>query len=226
MRYSKDHKAETHARIVRNASMRLRVKGTRGVGVADLMKEAGLTHGGFYAHFGSREDLVIEAVAQAMEKSNAHWRRSTGQPSLAERLRTLVDGYLTLRHRDDPGHGCAIPSLAADIVREGGRSRRMFAAKIDEMIEVFLDGLPEAGRQQARQQVIGTLATVVGSIMMARVAGQTAFSNEILEAGQVAGHVFADMQLPAVDGTARPARAPRSASGGSGKSRGRTAARD
>ena len=76
MRYSKEHKQETHARIVRKASVRLREKGAHGIGVADLMKEAGLTHGGFYAHFDSREALVIEAFGYAMDRSMEHWRKT------------------------------------------------------------------------------------------------------------------------------------------------------
>ena len=71
MRYTKDHKQETHARIVKKASVKLRERGAHGIGVADLMKEAGLTHGGFYAHFASREALVVEAFVYAMERSNA-----------------------------------------------------------------------------------------------------------------------------------------------------------
>ena len=81
MRYSKEHKQETHARIVRKASVRLREKGAHGIGVADLMKEAGLTHGGFYAHFDSREALVIEAFAYAMDRSIEHWRKTAEQTS-------------------------------------------------------------------------------------------------------------------------------------------------
>ena len=75
MRYSKDHKAETHARIVRAAAVLLREKGVHGVGVAELMKEAGLTHGGFYAHFASRDALLHEALVAAMERSISHWRK-------------------------------------------------------------------------------------------------------------------------------------------------------
>ena len=79
MRYSREHKQDTHDRIVRKASVRLREKGAHGIGVADLMKEAGLTHGGFYAHFDSREALVIEAFSYAMDRSMAHWRKAAEQ---------------------------------------------------------------------------------------------------------------------------------------------------
>ena len=118
MRYSREHKQETHDRIVRKASVRLREKGAHGIGVADLMKEAGLTHGGFYAHFDSREALVIEAFSYAMDRSMAHWRKAAEQIAPEKRLESTVDSYLTSVHRDDPGRGCALPTLGAEIARE------------------------------------------------------------------------------------------------------------
>src|SRR5947199_4533433 len=108
MRYSKEHKQETHARIVKKASVRLREKGAHGIGVADLMKEAGLTHGGCYAHFASREALVIEAFAYAMDRSIERWRQIVADVPAEKRLATIVDSYLSALHRDDPGRGCAI----------------------------------------------------------------------------------------------------------------------
>src|SRR5246127_3512022 len=106
MRYSREHKQETHDRIVRKASVRLREKGAHGIGVADLMKEAGLTHGGFYAHFDSRDALLIEAFAYAMDRGRENWRKLAEQAPPEKRLATIVASYLTPLHRDDPGHGC------------------------------------------------------------------------------------------------------------------------
>src|SRR3569623_1825142 len=111
MRYSKQHKLETHARIVKKASVRLREKGAPGVGVADLMKAAGLPHGGFYAHFDSREALVMEAFAYAMDRSTERWRKLAEQTAPDQRLAAIVESYLTPVHRDAPGHGCAVPAL-------------------------------------------------------------------------------------------------------------------
>src|SRR5258706_7198342 len=105
MRYSKEHKQETHARIVKKASVRLREKGAHGIGGADLMKEAGLTHGGFYAHFDSREALVIEAFAYAMDRSTERWRKIAEQTAADKQLETIIDSYLTPVHRDDACHG-------------------------------------------------------------------------------------------------------------------------
>src|SRR6201986_151225 len=103
MRYSKEHKQETHARIVRKASVRLREKGAHGIGVADLMKEAGLTHGGVYSHFDSRRGLVIEAIAHIMDSATKRWCELREQTPPERRLATIVDSYLSTAHRDDPG---------------------------------------------------------------------------------------------------------------------------
>ena len=143
MRYSKEHKQETHARIVRKASVRMRAKGAHGIGVADLMKEAGLTHGGFYAHFNSREALVIEAFNYAMDRSTDRWRKLAEQSPPEKRFAAIVDSYLTTLHRDDPGHGCAVPTLGPEIARESAKTRKAFAARLDEMIGMMADQVPE-----------------------------------------------------------------------------------
>src|SRR5258706_11703239 len=91
MRYSREHKLETHARIVKKASVRLREKGAHGIGVADLMKDAGLTHGGFYAHFDSREALVVEAFGYAVDRSTERWRRLGEQTPTDKHPTAIVD---------------------------------------------------------------------------------------------------------------------------------------
>src|ERR1700751_5551079 len=139
MRYSKEHKQETHTRIVRKAAVLLREKGAHGIGVADLMKEAGLTHGGFSAHFDSREALVIEAFAFAMDRSMEHWRKMTGEVAPEKRLALIAESYLSALHRDDPGHGCSTPALGAEIARESPKTRKAFAGKLEEMIETIAD---------------------------------------------------------------------------------------
>jgi TetR/AcrR family transcriptional regulator, transcriptional repressor for nem operon len=186
VRYSKEHKQETHARIVRKASVRLREKGAHGVGVADLMKEAGLTHGGFYAHFASREALVIEAFNYAMDRATDRWRKLAEETPPEKRLAAIVESYLTTIHRDDPGHGCAVPTLGPDIAREGAKARKAFAARLDEMIEMMADQVPELPRKAARQQAIAALSTMFGALVLSRVAGTGEFSAEILDVGREA----------------------------------------
>ena len=184
MRYSKEHKLETHARIVRKASVRLREKGAHGIGVADLMKEAGLTHGGFYAHFDSREALVIEAFGYAMDRSMEHWRKTSEQIAPEKRLAQIVETYLSPLHRDDPGHGCSIPSLGAEIARESPKTRKAFAAKLDQMIDMMADHVTGVPRKAARKQAIATLATMAGTLLLARIAGSGELSDEVLKAGK------------------------------------------
>src|SRR6202020_2918391 len=184
MRYSREHKLETHARIVKRASVRLREKGAHGIGVADLMKDAGLTHGGFYAHFDSREALVIEAFAHAMDRSTERWRKLGEQTPPEARLATIVDSYLTPMHRDDPGHGCAIPTLGAEIARESPKTRKAFAAKLERMIDMLADQIPEIPRKAARKQAMAAIATMMGTLVMARIAGSGELSDEILKSGR------------------------------------------
>ena len=186
MRYSREHKLETHARIVRKASVRLREKGAHGVGVADLMKEAGLTHGGFYAHFDSRDDLVIEAFTHAMDRSTERWRKLVEQTPREKRFATIINSYLTSLHRDDPGRGCAIPTLGAEIARESSRTRRVFAGRLDQMIDMLAGQVPNLPRKAARKRATAAMATMIGTLVMARVAGSGDFSDEILGAGREA----------------------------------------
>jgi TetR/AcrR family transcriptional repressor of nem operon len=184
MRYSREHKLETHARIVKKASVRLRQKGAHGVGVADLMKEAGLTHGGFYAHFDSREALVIEAFVDAMDRGTERWRKLAEQTPPEKRLATIVGSYLSPAHRDDPGRGCSVPTLGAEIARESPKTRKAFAAKLDQMIDMLAEQIPDVPRKVARKQAMATIATMMGTLVMARVAGTGEFSDDILGAGR------------------------------------------
>jgi TetR/AcrR family transcriptional regulator, transcriptional repressor for nem operon len=209
MRYSREHKLETHARIVKRASVRLREKGAHGIGVADLMKDAGLTHGGFYAHFDSREALVIEAFAHAMDRSTERWRKIGETTPPDKRLAMIVDSYLTPVHRDDPGHGCAIPTLGAEIARESPKTRKAFAAKLDQMIDMMADQISDVSRKAARKQATSAIATMMGTLVMARVAGTGEFSEEILAAGReaVLGRAVAPKR-PARKPTSKKAAAP------------------
>ena len=184
MRYSKEHKFQTHARIVKRAAVKLREKGAHGIGVADLMKEAGLTHGGFYAHFDSREALVIEAFTHAMDRSTEHWRKQSEGVSSDKRLSTIVNSYLSPLHRDNPGQGCAVPTLAAEITRESAKTRRAFANRMEQMIEMLARQFHGMPPKAARKQATAALATMMGSLVMARIAGSGEFSDDILKSGR------------------------------------------
>jgi TetR/AcrR family transcriptional repressor of nem operon len=209
MRYSREHKQETHAKIVKKAAVLLREKGAHGIGVADLMKEAGLTHGGFYAHFDSREALVIEAFAYAMDRSTERWRKIAEQTPPDKRLATIIQTYLTPVHRDDPGHGCAVPALGAEIARESPKTRKAFAAKLDQMIEMMSEQFHGGPSKSARKHAMAALATMMGSVVLARVAGNGDLSEELLSAGREAVLERAAAPKPAASKAASPKTTPR-----------------
>src|SRR5260221_3529046 len=170
MRHSKAEKAKTHKRIVAIASKGFREKGLAGIGIADLMKEAGLTVGGFYKHFDSRDALVAEAVGGALEL----WKRqvdaavSGGPPVTYE---SLVDEYLSEAHRNHPGTGCPVSALAGDLARSDKRTRALVSRKIRDNIELLatlIRNTNEMDRGSARSRAILTYCALVGAIAMAR----------------------------------------------------------
>ena len=122
--------------------------------------------------------------------------RWTGQPSAGARLpsrrrprsglSTIVENYLTPVHRDDPGNGCAVPTLGAEIARESLKTRKAFAAKLDQMIDMMADQIPDVPRKAARKQAIAALATMMGTLVLSRIAGTGEFSDEILGSGREA----------------------------------------
>lgn len=206
MRYSKDHKAETHERIVKRAAVRLKERGAAGLGVADLMKEAGLTHGGFYAHFASRDALIGEAFVHAMEQAAQRWRKRVATAPEGQGLAAIVNTYLTPEHRDNVGQGCALPALGAEVMRASPKTRKAFAARIEDMVEVLAAEMPAPAPKAARREAIAALATMMGALMLARMAGTGEFSEEILGAGR-----HAALRMPeAAKPRARKARSPKS----------------
>jgi TetR/AcrR family transcriptional repressor of nem operon len=186
MRYVKGHGQQTRGRIVEEASHGLRQAGVDGVSVADLMKLVGLTHGGFYSYFESREALVIEAFASAMDRTMSQWRTLLKGMPAEERFDAFIEAYLRPGHRDDRAHGCVLPALGTDIARSSTKARRAFASKLDEMIDVIAGLLPGKSPKQARRIATAALATMMGSIALARAVGDKELSDEILEAGRQA----------------------------------------
>ena len=184
MRYSKDHKAETHERIVKSASVRLREGGVASIGVADLMKEAGLTHGGFYAHFASRDALIDEAFVHPMDIAVRRWRKRADNAPKGKALAAIVTGYLTAQHRDDVGNGCALPALGAEVSRTSPKTRKAIAARIEQMVDTIAETMPAQTPKAARREAMGALATMMGTLILARMAGTGEFSDEVLTAGR------------------------------------------
>lgn len=186
MRYAKDHGQKTRKRIVENASYGLRQSGADGLSVVDLMKLVDLTHGSFYAYFKSRDALVVEALALAMDRTIADWQGLTQGLPADTGLDAIAESYLTARHRDNSARGCALPALAADIGRAGPEARRVFAGRLEKMIDIFARLIPKRSPSDTRKAAAGAIATMVGSIVLARAAGDKRLSDALLEAGRQA----------------------------------------
>jgi TetR/AcrR family transcriptional repressor of nem operon len=183
MGHSRAEKAKTHQRIVALASKRFREKGLAGIGIADLMKEAGLTVGGFYKHFSSRDDLVAEAMSSAL----GDWKRkadaaASGGPPLT--FDSLVDDYLSETHRDCPGTGCPVGALAGDFARSDKRTRALVTQEAQESIQLLATLLRDASEKDkgtARSRAIMTYCALVGAIGVARAVSDKHLSREILK---------------------------------------------
>lgn len=180
MRYEKGHRAGTSARIVERASTRIRERGVESIKVAGLMKSAGLTHGGFYLHFKSRRDLIEKAFANAMDGSVEKWRKISDGSNHEERLRKVVDYYLTQQHREDVGHGCALPSLGAEAPRASAAIRRTFSSGLREIVGL----LSEDSRGQSKREAISIVSEMVGALLLARAVDHPEFASEILSAAR------------------------------------------
>ncbi len=127
MRRSREEAARTHARIVERAAVLFRERGIDGIGLADLMKEAGLTHGGFYRHFPSKDGLAAEACALALAESARRMRRRA-EKSPENPPAAVIEGFLSREHVADPGRGCAVAALGSDMFRCGDETREAFTA--------------------------------------------------------------------------------------------------
>jgi TetR/AcrR family transcriptional regulator, transcriptional repressor for nem operon len=183
MRHSKAEKEKTHKRIVSMASRRFREEGLAGIGIADLMKEAGLTVGGFYKHFSSRDALVAEAVGLALElwKRQVDAAASGGPPVTYE---SLVDQYLSETHRNHPGAGCPVGALAGDLARSDKRTRAIVSRRIRgniELLATLIRSTNKLDEGSARSQAILTYCALVGAISMARAVSDDELSREILK---------------------------------------------
>lgn len=179
MGHSQDQKIKTHDRIVRTASKRFREKGLAGVAIADLMKEIGLTVGGFYKHFDSRDDLVAESVKAATGPLQKQLLAAeSGEAALT--YGSLVDSYLSEAHRDHPGTGCPVSALACDIARGSKHIRSLLTEKVKSSLELFANLLPPED-SAARPKAILTVSALLGALELARAVSDQTLSDEILE---------------------------------------------
>jgi TetR/AcrR family transcriptional regulator, transcriptional repressor for nem operon len=177
MRQSREEKAKTHERIVQTASARIREAGMEGPAVAEIMQAAGLTHGGFYKHFGSRDDLIAEAAQRAFDEADHSVHELTDEAD--DPLAAFVDWYVSEEHRDHPADGCPVVALSGDVRRGDDRVRAAYRRQVER----YLDHLERflGGGADARRRATVAVSALVGSLALARALDDEALSTEILE---------------------------------------------
>ena len=180
MRYGPEQSEKTRNRILEIAAAQMRKRGPDNVGVADVMKRAGLTHGGFYAHFKSKDDLVAAAIKRMFEDSSAKLREWTEGKGKPEALRAYVSAYVSTTHRDHPETGCAIAALSSDIHRQGRKARAAYDAGVAGLVNRIGDLLGEGDETQKRALAVSMLAEMTGAVAAARAVSDQKLSDEIL----------------------------------------------
>jgi len=180
MRYEPDHKARIHRRIVRNASRQLRAKGLNGPAVTTLMKAAGLTHGGFYRHFGSRDDLVVEAVEESLQELCDRLIAAAKQAEPGEGWKAMVKSYLSLERCDRADEGCPIAALAPDMARTRPALKQRIAAAILKLRQEVLPFMPGHNVEEKAANFLAIFSSMVGTITIARTMPDPAIRLSIL----------------------------------------------
>jgi TetR/AcrR family transcriptional repressor of nem operon len=166
MRYSDTHKQETRKKVLRAAAMAVRAHGPDGVSVAEVMAEAGLTHGGFYAHFPNKEALVAAAIDEAFGQSGRRFAKLTEGMAPAEALATFVDLYVTPEHRAHPEQGCPVATLSSELPRQGLPVREAYERGVQNLIRRISAWLPEGpGRASLATSLVAEMA---GSVSLSR----------------------------------------------------------
>ena len=173
MPWKKEHKEETRARILDAASAAIREKGVAGVGVAEMMEAAGLTHGGFYAHFRSKDALVAEAFDFACQQSGKKLEAAAEKAREGAKLLAVAEAYLTAAHARQPEKGCPISTVGPDLVRSGGGAREAVAQAMRERLKWLEEIAPGTTKEERRRNAAGTYAAMLGAIFVARALGGT-----------------------------------------------------
>jgi AcrR family transcriptional regulator len=175
-------KEATHERIVEVAARAIRRTGYGGTGVADIMKEAGLTHGGFYAHFASREAMLAEAADRAGGEAVATLAEIAAAAPPQQALRSLVRAYLSKAHVEGVETGCAVAALGSEMPRQAPEVRRAATRRIKEQIDLVARQSPDWGLPGAHERALVTVATMVGALVLARAVDDPKLRDALREA--------------------------------------------
>lgn len=181
MRYPATHKLTTRRRIVEAASQAFRERGVTETGVDEVMRRAGLTHGGFYAHFRDKTELIAEACGSAFDEAIPNLSRIAAQPTAGGRARLLIDSYLSKRHRDNRGSGCLVVAVGADIARLRGAAREGYSRGFRQHLNRLATALRLSEDSMSNREIVSHLmSSLVGALLFARATDDPAESSAML----------------------------------------------
>jgi TetR/AcrR family transcriptional regulator, transcriptional repressor for nem operon len=199
VRYAPGHKQQTRRRILTAAARRFRQRGYQAAGVDEVMKDAGLTAGGFYAHFPSKQALLAETLGLSLEQIRGQLLAGLEGLEGAEWMRAVVGRYLSRSHRDHPAEGCSLPALAGEIAREGRGPRRALQGYLQELVAELAPRTPAAPGLEPEERVLATLGLLVGTLLLSRAVEDPELSDRLLRAAR-------RLAVPESAEAARPAR--------------------
>jgi TetR/AcrR family transcriptional repressor of nem operon len=186
VRYDSSHKDRTKERLLKEAAAAIRADGPDRVGVAGIMAKAGLTHGGFYAHFKSKDDLIEQAIGQMFDGATRRFETTTKDLEPGAALAAYLDFYLSRSHRDAPQRGCPLPALSGDLARMPAAARKRFTAGAMQITARVAYLLRALGWAEPDRLAASAVAEMVGAVALARATADRARSNEILDASHAA----------------------------------------
>jgi TetR/AcrR family transcriptional repressor of nem operon len=184
MRYDAEHKQRTRDRVLKEASAAIRVEGPDRIGVAGIMARAGLTHGGFYAHFASKDELLVAAIVRMFDEACAWFESLSRDKPPAQGLAAYVGFYLSRYHRDHREESCPIASMAADLPRLGHEARAAFEHGAARLTTLIAAQLAAMGRDDAGVLAVSLLSEMVGAVVLARSVADVEHSTAILRASR------------------------------------------
>ena len=180
MRYRPEHKAEVHQKIVKDASRRVRAEGLNGAGVAAVMRDTGLTHGGFYKHFGSKDELLLESLREAFREIADNLAHAAEQSHAEAPWKAIVKAYLSLEYCDHVEHGCPLPALAPEMARVDKRMRGQIFAELVNYKDRMLPFMPGQRTADKERAFFSIFSTMIGAIEIARMLPEPAMREKVL----------------------------------------------
>lgn len=191
----RQQREDSHNKILASATAQFRDNGYNATGIADVMKDAGLTNGAFYSHFDSKEALLKKVLSNACEQIRPFWVEGIEADKPLDRVAAMIDLYISLEHRDNPADGCPLPTLGNEIARQNETVRNHFEAEIGATVELLESELALAGVEGAKPLAWALVSLSAGSIMLSRTVADKKLADMILDASRS----LAQQQLDAVN---------------------------